>query len=220
MNDNHSFLRNSPKMIRRPTDQNGRPCLLPCPEGVATGSRPAERPPTLKQQVRDTQMWHKHTLIEREIMRPPLPITHLTIHKGVIMFFVCVCGRRRYGAWTGYSAAAPGGHRAAEKRLPLRTGWVRPGCTDRRRRTLCSSVTHGRVRDGEESKYVLPWVDSRGGGREGGTGRLNGREEERDKERQLKSVSVTHFANCPVAFKNAICWAVQSLRLEQREGLS
>lgn len=78
-------------MIRRPTDQNRRPCLLPCPEGVATGSRPAERPPTLKQQVCDTQMWHKHTLIEREIMRPPLPITHLTIHKGVIMFFVCVC---------------------------------------------------------------------------------------------------------------------------------
>lgn len=35
---------------------------------------------------------------------------------------------------------------------------------------------------------------------EGGTGRLNGREEERDKERQLKSVSVTRFANCPVAF--------------------
>ena len=85
-------LRNSPKMIRRPTDQNRRPCLLLCPEGVATGSRPAERPPTLKQQVRDTQIWHKHTLIERETMRPPLPITHLTIHKGGNNgFFLCVC---------------------------------------------------------------------------------------------------------------------------------
>ena len=165
VNDNQSFPRNSPKMIRRPTDQNRRPCLLLCPEEVATGSRPAERPPTPKQQVRDTQMWHKYTLTERETMRPPLPITHLTTHKGVIMCFcACVCGRRRHGAWTGYSAAAPGGHRAAEKRLPLRTGWVRLGCTDRSRWTLCSSVTRGRVRDGEESKYVLLWVDSWQGG--------------------------------------------------------
>lgn len=45
------------------------------------------------------------------------------------------------------------------------------------------------MRDGEESKYVLVWIDRRGGGRDGkiewqrgevrgvGTDRLNGREE-------------------------------------------
>lgn len=40
-------------MIRRPTDQNRPPCLHLYPEEVTTGSRPAEKPLTLKQQVSD-----------------------------------------------------------------------------------------------------------------------------------------------------------------------
>lgn len=42
-------------MIRKPTDLNRLPCLLLCLEGVTMGSRPAERPLTLKQQVSDVQ---------------------------------------------------------------------------------------------------------------------------------------------------------------------
>lgn len=51
---------------------------------------------------------------EREII--PQPALIAILHS--------VCDRRRYEARAGHGAAAPGGHWAAEKRLPLRTGWV------------------------------------------------------------------------------------------------
>lgn len=154
-------------MIQRPTDQNRQPCLLLCLAGVTTGNRPAERLLTLKQQVSivqpgsDVGLTHARTLNKKSCIFP----SYLTLNHSL-----CVWHRRWYGAWTGYSAATPGGHRAAEKRLPFWTRWVCLGFTDYSshstpcfRDTLFSSITRGRVRDGEESKYVLLWVDSRGG---------------------------------------------------------
>lgn len=49
--------------------------------------------------------------------------------------FVPLRDRRWSGARAGHGAAAPRGHRAAEERLPFRTGWVR----DRNDTNLCCS---------------------------------------------------------------------------------
>lgn len=110
--------------------------------------------------------WHMHThWMRNHVSSPSIP--PLTVHKRCDTLCVCVCqamiwstnmtpccsSRRSLSSWETSS-------------LRNRVSWSRLHGLPQplQRQNLCSSITRGRVRDGEESKYVLLWVDSRGEG--------------------------------------------------------